>query len=214
MEKSGARRLIFVSALGASRHAKTSFLAEKYLSEFFVLNSTIPEKIVIRPAVIWSGQSNADKFLNSIMKVMRLPGIYPVPASNRLISPLSVDDLIVGLERLAFESVEYAASILELRGPETLRVEELFRFVANKYLGKTRLPLTGVIGETLTPIFERNNGEDPRQPRLRHYLALSGETLEVTKKDAAFINGIVPSRKRLSETVVGAKLPPAASPQP
>ena len=35
MERAGTKRIVFMSAIGASRNAKTPFLQEKYLSEFY-----------------------------------------------------------------------------------------------------------------------------------------------------------------------------------
>jgi uncharacterized protein YbjT (DUF2867 family) len=74
MEKGRCQRIIFVSALGASRTSRSPFLREKYHAEFLILNSKIPEKLIIRSGAVWGDRYGHDRFLNSILKVMKYPG--------------------------------------------------------------------------------------------------------------------------------------------
>ena len=76
MERAGTQRIVFVSAIGASSSAKAPFLREKYLAEFYVLNSTIPEKVVIRSSIACDSEGTSDRFVRSILRVMKFPGIY------------------------------------------------------------------------------------------------------------------------------------------
>ncbi len=185
MERAGTRRIVFVSALGASPKAESAFLRDKYLGEFLVLNSAIPEKVIVRSAVVWGGQSHDDPFLRSILRVMRYP-VYPVPKAQRQLAPLHVDDLCATLLKACEATMERPTALVELDGGEKYPVDEIFRMVSENLTKKSKLALGGFLGQTLLPFFERegpnrrgasvSTTSSNNTPKIQDFLALGGSS--------------------------------------
>jgi nucleoside-diphosphate-sugar epimerase len=194
MEKTGTKRLIFLSGVGASRHTQEPFLMEKYLAEFFILNSTIPEKIILRSSVLWGGEQKEDRFLQSIQRVMRLP-IYPVPRKGDGLSPLHIDDLCRVLYRLSTAKVSPGCHVLEVNGGDACQVEEVFKVVSERCATGGKIGLGGVLGESLLPLFERESSNGPKTPKLKHFLAL-GTNLNVDTGRANPLEDVIPKKMK------------------
>ncbi len=180
MEKAGTRRIIFVSAMGASRKAQTPFLREKYLAEFFILNSRIPEKIILRSTLVCGGPQS-DKFVQSVLGVMQYPAFYPVPDAKKTMSPISVDDLALMLCGLVRQKVEDVAAVVEITGQQTYKVEDVFKMISSQFSRGSKIPLKGFLGDSLLPLFERRK-KDIASPKIRDYLSLgsnSDESMQV-----------------------------------
>jgi uncharacterized protein YbjT (DUF2867 family) len=175
MEKVGNQRIIFVSAMGASRHAETPFLREKYAAEILLLNSRIKEKIILRPSIVSEAENPDDRFLRAVLRTMKLPLLYPVPRWPVPLRPIHVDDMAREIVRAAENSRDESTIIGEICGTESYAVDEIFRMTADKFFAGQKLALKGWIGNTLTPLFEREgkNESQYRFHRLRHFLALA-----------------------------------------
>lgn len=184
MERAGTRRIIFMSAIGASRRSKTAFLKEKYLGEFTVLNSNIPEKIIMRTSLVYSPLVGEDFFIQSIMNLMKFPGIYPVPRVQGKLSPILIDDLTRTISDLVLAEMKEPSAILEVSGGEELKIEDIFKLVCEKFAKGSRIQLRGAIGNSLVPIFERR-GEyySPSGPKIKDFMLLSDQRDETTSTD-------------------------------
>ncbi|MEI6399247.1 MAG: NAD(P)H-binding protein, partial [Pseudomonadota bacterium] len=78
MERAGTKRIVFLSALGARRNCENLFLLEKYICELMIINSDIPEKVIIRSASVISGPISNDRMVQSLLSSIRWPGVYPL----------------------------------------------------------------------------------------------------------------------------------------
>lgn len=196
MEAVGTKRMIFVSANGASRLATSDFLREKYQAEFKIVNSSIPQKIVVRPTIVSSGSNEHDKFIESIVNITKFPGIYPVPRLRENIAPINLYDFCKTLMHLLTAPMQDSLSITELVGEEGYSIEEVFRLVSEKYTRGTKLQIKGKIGNSLVPIFE---GKDSKfvlgHPRIKHYLTLGHQITESVAHSNPVMNAL-PKRKR------------------
>ena len=172
VERSATPRIIFLSAIGASRTSMNPFLREKYLAEFLILNSRIKQKIILRTSIVCGGH---DRFLKSIINVMKVPGIYPVPKTSENLAPLHIDDLVALLKDLTTAAMVDPNALIEIAGGERFRIDEIFKLVSDRYAKGSRLPIKGRLGSTLMPLFERNSKERADVPRLRHFLALGNK---------------------------------------
>jgi len=181
MERAGTRRIIFLSAVGASRNAKTPFLQEKYLSEFLILNSKVPEKVVLRSSIVCGGGDTNDRFLRSILRVMQFPGIYPVPSQAERLAPLHIGDVAQILCDSATTTLPQSCAVMEVSGQEDFRIEELFKLVSERYVKGAKLPVSGFLGTSLLPFFERDSKQNPNVVKLRHFLALGNHADAATR---------------------------------
>ena len=84
-EKVGVQRFIFLSALGASEKSEDAFLREKYEAEHFLINSNIPEKVILRSPVVFGGEKSKDRFWASVHRLLKTPVFYPVPTKKKKI---------------------------------------------------------------------------------------------------------------------------------
>lgn len=193
MERAGTKRLVFVSAIGASRYASEHFLREKYLAELFVLNSKIPEKIVIRPSIVCGKDGQNDPFVKSIMRVMRFPVVYPVPKSKEVVAPIDADDLVRILITAYRQELVESAGILEVTGSEAYKVSEIFKLVSAKFGGGARLPLGGFFGNRLASLIERDSSRNASVPRLKDFLVLASKG-EASVNEGNAMNPMIPKR--------------------
>lgn len=173
MEKGRCRRIVFVSALGASRTSSSAFLREKYHAEFLILNSKIPEKLIIRTAAVWGDRYGHDRFLNSILKVMKYP-VYPVPVKKEGISPLHVDDVTQMLISAVNSENHGGAQIVEVCGGTHYKLDELLKLVSVKVIKKSQFGVGGLVGKSTLPFFERQTAQEKGSYRLSDYLAIKG----------------------------------------
>ncbi len=183
MEKAATERIVFVSAIGAGQGAKEQFLKEKYLAELLILNSKVPEKIIVRPSVIFGGHSGQDRFIRSIIKIMKFPGFYPVPSKKESLSPLHIEDLTKFLHRLCHKKLEDPVSVIDITGGESYKIDELFKLVSDYYAKGSRFAVRNLIGNSLVSLMERESNEDTTHPKLRHFLALGGHTDKKVRLD-------------------------------
>ena len=191
MERAGTKRIVFQSAIGASRKTSTPYLQEKYLAEFFVLNSKIPEKIIIRSSLVCGG--NNDKFLRSIIKVMQFPVVYPVPSKKEQIAPIHLDDITDTLAKAALMELKNSSGILELTGNESYGIDELFKMVSTRYAKGTKIPLRGMLGNSLLPLFERESNKVATTAKLSHFLNIGNQLDESTQLENP-LTEITPSK--------------------
>lgn len=184
MEQAKTKRIIFVSAVGANRRAKSQFLREKYLAEVLVLNSKVPEKIIIRSSLVFQPNLDKDNFIRTVMNLMKFPGLYPVPSSDQKFSPIFLDDLCKGITKLITTPLSQSANIIEMLGGEELKVEDIFKIVSERYSKGGRLQVRGTLGNSLVPVFERRGSYyRPTGPKIRDYLSLGCNRDKGTMKD-------------------------------
>lgn len=212
MERAEIQRIIFMSAIGASRHSTVPFLMEKYLAEFLILNSRIKEKIILRSSVIVGENAQTDRFVRSIAKVIKYP-LYPLPKLRKTISPTKVTDIVTVLQELCSRSVKDPSAILEITGSETYKVEEIFRMISDNIVGGSRLPVGGVIGQTLLQMLEKDKRTDSAQtPRIRNFLELGGEVEPYTEINNPLKDVVPTNPGNFREVILSSKQLPSSQP--
>lgn len=174
MEQQGSRRIIFLSSLGASRFASSHYLKEKYAAENLIINSSIPEKVILRSSILYSDLNAKDKFVQSIESLMAMPWVYPVPRLEGRIEPMHVNDLVEVIAKLIDLPLPETTQLIELKGTESLALEEIFKSVSFG-IGKSKhIALKGFIGDALTPVFEKLHGRKRFEgPSLRDMLTVA-----------------------------------------
>lgn len=192
MEKAGTKRLVFVSAIGADRWAKAPFLREKYLAESMILNSAVAEKIIVRSAVVWSGQGAKDPFLGTILRLMRFP-IYPIPSRPKSIEPIHVRDLATLITNICAQPSSTGVKIFAAKGADLVSVAELFKLVGDALIKKPRLAVGGLLGRYILPWLERDPGQRVR-PKIEQFLAI-GEATAGCEKGGGIKGGPAPVKQ-------------------
>jgi uncharacterized protein YbjT (DUF2867 family) len=139
-ERAGARRFVFVSAMGASLQSPTRFFRAKALARQAVEASSL-DTTVFSPSIVYTP---GDPWLTLLERLSHLP-LVPISGSGRaLYQPIwaeDVADCIVAA--LDHPGVASRPSSFDLAGPETLSYEEIVRTALGP-LGRRRRPLAHV----------------------------------------------------------------------
>lgn len=182
MEKAGTRRIVFLSAVGASPDAENTFLQEKYWAEFCILNSQIPEKVIIRSSLIFGENLAEDRFLRAINALMRFRWVYPLPKLSDRIAPIAVNDICGIIMAALKKEIRCDGTVVEVFGKTQYNMDQLFKAVSQKMGGASGIPIGGMLGNALANLLDPGKKQG-NLPRLRDYLAIN-TNMEQTENDS------------------------------
>jgi NADH dehydrogenase len=121
----GARRLLHISALGASPKAPSEYLRSKAIGEQALLAADDLEVTVFRPSVVFGPE---DTFLNRFALFARLMPAIAVPCPDAKFQPVYVSDVARAMH-FALEEPEARGKAFELCGPRVYTMKQLVEFV-------------------------------------------------------------------------------------
>ena len=139
-EASGMRRILHVSALGASADSASMYQRSKARGEAILLNSGL-DVTVLRPSVIFGAD---DKFLNTFAVLQQMLPAIPLAGSQARFQPVWVEDVASALLR-CLEDTSTIGQIFEACGPEVYTLKQLVQ-LAGRYAGINRGAGRPVIG--------------------------------------------------------------------
>jgi uncharacterized protein YbjT (DUF2867 family) len=131
---SGARRLLHISALGASPTAPSEYLRSKGIGEQALLAADDLDVTVFRPSVVFGPE---DTFLNRFAWFAKLLPAIAVPCPNAKFQPVYVGDVALAMH-FALDEPEARGKALELCGPRVYTMKQLVEFVC-AVTGRRRL---------------------------------------------------------------------------
>ncbi|NJM35239.1 MAG: complex I NDUFA9 subunit family protein [Rhodomicrobium sp.] len=131
--EAGARGLVHVSAIGASRSSRSAYARSKAEGEDLVSNA-FPDATILRPSIIFGPE---DEFFNRFASMARFAPVMPLIGGGRTrFQPVYVADVaqavVAGLDGRARPGVPY-----ELGGPAIYTFRELLDMIA-EYTGRKR----------------------------------------------------------------------------
>jgi NADH dehydrogenase len=130
----GVRRLLHVSALGASPTGPSEYLRSKGIGEQAVLAAEDLEVSVFRPSVVFGPE---DAFLNQFACMARFLPVMAVPCPDARFQPVYVGDVARALH-FALDEPEARGKTFELCGPRTYTLKKLVEWVC-AVTGRRRL---------------------------------------------------------------------------
>lgn len=133
-QKSGVKKLIYLSAMGTSADAPSRYHRTKYLAEQAVAASGL-EYVIYRPSVIYGA---GDGFVSMLVKMITSAPMTPVVGNGKYkLQPVYIDDVISAMVQ-GLTSDRAANQIVELGGPDELEYLEILSII-KKVLGKSRM---------------------------------------------------------------------------
>lgn len=135
----GARRMVHISALGASAKSESRYAQTKAEGENRV-EAAFPGASIVRPGVVFGAE---DQFFNRFAAIARVSPILPIfgsgvlNAGNSLMQPVYVGDVAEAITNV-IDSRETAGEIYELGGPRTYSFRAIMELIMRE-TGRQRL---------------------------------------------------------------------------
>ena len=130
----GVRRILHISALGASSSAPSEYLRSKAFGEKVLFAAEDLDISVFRPSVVFGPE---DAFLNQFATMARFLAVIAVPCPQARFQPVYVGDVARALH-FALEEPEAGGKAYELCGPGVYTMKELVELVC-AITGRRRL---------------------------------------------------------------------------
>ncbi len=128
-EAVGHRRIVHVSALGASAQSTSMYQRSKARGEAVLLGSGL-DVTVLRPSVIFGAE---DKFLNTFAALQNIFPIIPLAGSSARFQPVWVEDVATAIVK-CLEDKSTIGQTFEACGPEVFTLRQLVQ-LAGRYSG-------------------------------------------------------------------------------
>ncbi len=132
--RAGARKLVYLSGVGADPDSRRSWYRAKGLAERAVAAAG-PRYVIVRPTWIYGPD---DVSLNRFVRVIRLvPGFFPqIGPGTQRINPILIDD-VAGLVADVIDGETADGRTLEVGGPEVLTLDDIVG-AAMRALGRSK----------------------------------------------------------------------------
>ena len=131
-QSAGVRRLVHVSALGASASAPSRYLRSKAAGEAVLASSGL-DVTVLRPSVIFGAH---DRFLNLFAQLQAVAPVMPLAGSQARLQPVWVEDVAQAIVQ-SLDSPSSIGQTFECAGPQVYTLSELVR-LAGRWSGHER----------------------------------------------------------------------------
>lgn len=128
-EASGVRRIIHISALGASLDSVSMYQRSKARGEAVLLSAGL-DVTVLRPSVMFGAE---DKFLNTFARLQQVFPVIPLAGSQARFQPVWVEDVASAVVECLQDS-DTIGQIFEACGPEVFTLKQLVE-LAGRYAG-------------------------------------------------------------------------------
>ena len=185
-QSSGVRRIVHISALGASPSSASLYQRSKARGEAVLLASKL-DVTLLRPSVIFGAE---DKFLNTFAALQAVFPVIPLAASGARFQPVWVEDVASAVLRCLPDN-HTIGQIFEACGPEVFTLKELVQWAGrcagvNGGRGRPILALPDALARLQAWLMELMPG-DP---------VLSRDNLDAMKTDNV-ASGLLPGLQTL-----------------
>jgi uncharacterized protein YbjT (DUF2867 family) len=171
MERAGTKRIIFLSWVGVDRHAQHSTLRQKYWAENAIINSQIPEKIIIRAGLI-SSREHIMELTRVAGVIAKWPLLLPLPKEFQDVVVTTMSDIVQTINEVlkSPSAPEAQCRIIDLTSTQPVAGARILGALDVKIWNKKRLHIGGFIGQWLYRCLESKFGLGRfSEPRLRDY---------------------------------------------
>ena len=152
-QKTGVRRFLQMSALGAGPNAPSHYLRTKGEAENLLLTHAARhmDVTIFKPAVIFGP---GDSFINRFAGLLKIAPVMPLACPDSKFAPVYVGDVVEAFAR-SIDKPEVVGKRLELCGPETFTLKEIVEYVrAQLGIRRLVLPLPNRVSKVQASIFE------------------------------------------------------------
>lgn len=175
MERANAEKIIFISWVGVDRRSDNVMLREKYWSENIIINSAIPEKIIIRAGVIGTGLMDSE-FYKSAGVLAKIPLILPLPRKIEGVVLTTLKDVLWGVDQAIKpgQGHDVGCRIIDLTSTTPSSGASVLEAMDTKAWGHRRLVIRGILGNALFRLTEGKFGTaKPGEAKMTDFFAAS-----------------------------------------
>lgn len=175
MERQQVKRIVFLSWMGAADDAEKLVLREKYWAENVILNSKIPEKIIVRCGLIIDPEEKSSEFALATQRLNAFPLITPLPKNPTDIVLTSKNQIVTKLTELCTRSkIDDQHILQEITSAGPLTSAEALSTCVQKWWGQRKLHVGGFIGRQIFAMIDSEFGRIANdKPRMSDFLAIS-----------------------------------------
>ena len=119
----GVKRMVHISAIGASPDSPSKYARTKFAGEQGVLKH-MPDAVILRPSIVFGPE---DQFFNRFAAMATMSPVLPVVGAETRFQPVFVDDVAAAAQKAAHG--EAAPGIYELGGPDVATFRELMKLM-------------------------------------------------------------------------------------
>ena len=136
--RNGVKRLLHMSALGASADGPSMYLRSKADGEAAAMSNPAVATTIFRPSVVFGDN---DRFLNMFASLQRVLPVMMLAGADAKFQPVYVEDVARAFV-IALQDNRTIGKVYELAGPKVYTLRELVR-LAGEYSGHRR-PVIGM----------------------------------------------------------------------
>ncbi|HEX7047894.1 MAG TPA: complex I NDUFA9 subunit family protein [Gammaproteobacteria bacterium] len=150
--KTGVRRFMQMSALGAAIDSASHYQRTKAEAEKLLLDAKELDVTVFRPSTMFGEH---DTFINRFAKLLgQVPIGFPLACANAKFAPVYVKDVAEAFAR-ALDNPQSFGKTYELCGPDVLSLQEIVEYVRDlQQRRKPVLPLPDFLSKAQAQVFE------------------------------------------------------------
>ena len=126
---SGVKRVVHISALGASADSASMYQRSKARGEAVLLNAGL-DVTLLRPSVIFGAE---DKFLNTFAQLQQMLPVIPLASSQARFQPVWVEDVASAVVHCLLDTSTIGKTF-EACGPDVFTLQQLVE-LAGRYAG-------------------------------------------------------------------------------
>lgn len=175
MERQQVKRIVFISWMGSSDHADQLVLREKYWAENVILNSKIPERIIVRCGLVIDPEEKSSEFALATRRLNAFPLFTPLPKNPADIVLTSKTQIVSRLAELSTRAkMDNENSLQEVTSAGPLTGAEAISTCVQKWWGQRKIPVGGFIGRQMFALIDSEFGRIAvDKPRMSDFLAIS-----------------------------------------
>lgn len=175
MERQGVKRIVFVSWFGANDESSRLVLREKYWAENIILNSRIPERVILRSGVAIDPEDKASEFAAATQRLTKFPMFTPLPSLASDIIFTARQDLVDRVTKLSVSSAGYGGPFIDdIASTAPVSSADAVASFTAKWWGQKKISLGGYLGRQLFALVDSEFGRLPKdRPKISDYLTLS-----------------------------------------
>ncbi len=134
-QKTGVKRIVHISAIGADKDSPSIYLSSKGRGEI-AYDSNLSKTVIIRPSIVFG---NEDQFLNRFASIAKISPIIPLIGDGKnLFQPVWVGDVADAIVR-SMELPYSSPRLYELGGPKIWEFKEVLVWLLNTIERKRKI---------------------------------------------------------------------------